>query len=147
LDEEKRLSDLKEALAFGNHRGATNKPELLKELVNNDVSYGYALVLPLNKILSIPHICMAPMNVAPQHSIDELGNIIEKDCLMHDQSWKWGSETSVNSRVKDETNIPCIFGQALKRLINKAVALRRKYLGQKIFCSKINYKSTSEGCT
>jgi hypothetical protein len=67
LDEEKRLSDLKEALAFGNHRGATNKPELLKELVNNDVSYGYALVLPLNKILSIPHICMAPMSVAPQH--------------------------------------------------------------------------------
>jgi hypothetical protein len=46
---------------------------------------------------------MAPMNVAPQHSIDEYGNIIEKDRLTHDQSWKWGSETSVNSRVKDET--------------------------------------------
>jgi hypothetical protein len=65
LDEEKRVSDLKEALAFGNHKGATNKPELLRELVNNDVTYGYALVLPLDKIQSIPLVCMAPTNVAP----------------------------------------------------------------------------------
>jgi hypothetical protein len=113
LDEEQRVSDLKEALVFGNHKGATNKPELLRELVNNDVTYGFALVLPLDKVLSIPHICMAPLNVAPQHSIDEYGNIVEKDRLTHDQSWKWGSKTSVNSRVKDETNLPCIFGQAL----------------------------------
>jgi hypothetical protein len=85
---------------------------------------------------------MAPMKLAPQHSINKYGNIIKKDRLTHDQSWKWGSETSVNSRVKDKTNLPCIFGQALKRLINTTVALQRKYYpGQKIYCSIIDYTS------
>ncbi len=99
------------------------------------------MVVPLSKIANLPHVCMAPLNVAPQHSIDEYGNVVEKDRLTHDQSWKWGSETSVNSRVKDETNLPCIFGHALNRLINKTVALRLKYPNARIFCSKMDYKS------
>jgi hypothetical protein len=67
LEEEKRVSDLNEALVFGNHKGATNKPDVLKQLISNDVTYGYALPIPLNKIVKLPHVCMAPMNVAPQH--------------------------------------------------------------------------------
>ena len=141
LEEEKRRSDLQEALAFGNHKGATKQPEQLKQLITNDINYGFAMVVPLSKIANLPHVCMAPLNVAPQHSIDEYGNVVEKDRLTHDQSWKWGSETSVNSRVKDETNLPCIFGHALNRLINKTVALRLKYPNARIFCSKMDYKS------
>ena len=33
LDEEGRLSNLEEALEFGNHKGATEKPKLLRKLV------------------------------------------------------------------------------------------------------------------
>jgi hypothetical protein len=43
---------------------------------------------------------MAPMNIMAQNTISELGKIVPKDRLTHDQSWKWSSGTSVNSRVQ-----------------------------------------------
>ena len=45
LDEELHKSDVGDALAFGNHKGATEKPDLLKDLVSKDVKYGYGLPL------------------------------------------------------------------------------------------------------
>lgn len=141
LDEENRVSDLEEALAFGNHKGAIKQPDLLKNLVNKDVKYGYGLVLPLDRITNIPDICMAPMNIAPQNSIDEYGNIVHKDRLTHDQSFKWGSGISVNSRVNLNSLLPCPFGQALRRYFTQIVATRRKYPNCRIYCSKIDYKS------
>ena len=62
--------------------------------------YGYALVLLLSEISRIPGTLMAPMNAQKQNMIDEHGMIIKKDKLAYDQSSKWGSETSVNSRVE-----------------------------------------------
>ncbi len=81
IDEESRKKDLAEALKFGNHKGATDNPDLLKELVAKDVIYGYAMTLPLEKIEQLDEICMAPMNIAPQHSIDKFGIIVDKDRL------------------------------------------------------------------
>ena len=81
IDEESRKKDLAEALKFGNHKGATDKPDLLKELVAKDVIYGYAMALPLEKIEQLDEICMAPMNIAPQHTIDKFGIIVDKDRL------------------------------------------------------------------
>ena len=40
LDEEQRAKDVKEALEFGNHKGATTKPELLNKLIAKDVTHG-----------------------------------------------------------------------------------------------------------
>jgi hypothetical protein len=37
ISEEHRKRDLNDALSFGNHKGAINKPELLKKLINKDV--------------------------------------------------------------------------------------------------------------
>jgi hypothetical protein len=34
-----RVADLQEALQFGKHKGATNKPELLRELITEDVRH------------------------------------------------------------------------------------------------------------
>eukprot|EP00956_Cyclotella_meneghiniana_P017221 scaffold27841_cov34-Cyclotella_meneghiniana.AAC.7 len=109
LDEEKRRADLLEALEFGNHKGASEQPELLKELLLKDVAYGYCYTVPMNKLTSIPGICVAPMNVQAQFSINEYGEIVPKERLTHDQSYKWGSDTSVNSRTKEEDLLPCIF--------------------------------------
>ena len=141
LDEEKRKSDLLEALEFGNHKGASEQPELLKELLSKDVDYGYCFTVPIEKLTSIPGICVAPMNVQAQFSINELGEIVPKERLTHDQSYKWGSGTSVNSRTKEEDLLPCIFGHALRRFINKVVAMRLKYPNCRILCSKIDFKS------
>ena len=38
LSEEDRIADLKEALVFGNHKQATENPELLRSLCNKDVT-------------------------------------------------------------------------------------------------------------
>ena len=141
LDEEQRKADLLEALEFGNHKGASEQPELLKELLLKDVAYGYCFLVPKYKLTSIPGVCVAPMNVQDQFSINEYGEIVPKERLTHDQSYKWGSGTSVNSRTKEEDLLPCIFGHALRRFINKVVAMRLKYPNCRILCSKIDFKS------
>ena len=50
LDDQNRLLDIDDALAFGNHKGANQQPELLLKLVSDDVTRGFALPLPLDKI-------------------------------------------------------------------------------------------------
>jgi hypothetical protein len=50
LSEEEQRKDIEDALAFGNHKGASQKPELLKKLVGKDVKYGYSLPIPLSSI-------------------------------------------------------------------------------------------------
>jgi hypothetical protein len=84
---------------------------------------------------------MAPVNIASQNTIDETGCIITKDRLTHDQSFKWGSGTSVNSRVNLHSLLPCPFGQALRCHFTAIIDTRRKYPGHQIFVSKIDYKS------
>jgi hypothetical protein len=141
LDAATRASDLQEALAFGNHKGASSNPTLLKRLVEKDVTHGYALPLPLAKISRLPGALMAPMNIMRQNTIDEQGRIVEKDRLTHDQSYKWSSGTSVNSRVDKSKLLPCMFGATIRRVANLAVALRRKYPNLPIVASKIDFKS------
>ena len=89
---------------------------------------------------------MAPINIMTQNKIDEHGRIVEKDRFTHDQSYKWGSGTSVNSRVDKGDLLPCRFGTYLKRLMNWTVAARKKFLGKKIMSSKIDYKSAYRRC-
>ena len=85
---------------------------------------------------------MAPMNIQLQNTIDEHGNIVQKDRLTHDQSYKWESSgTSFNSRIDKSTLQPCMFGSCLKRIANWAVATRRKHPSLKIFAQKVDIKS------
>ena len=93
------------------------------------------------------HICgSALMNIAAQNTIDECGCIIQKDRLTHDQSWKWSTGASVNSRVKKDKLIPCRFGHAVRKMINWTVAARHKYPGRRILATKIDYKSAYRRC-
>jgi hypothetical protein len=113
LSNEIRKSDLAEALTFGNHKGATSKPELLRQLIEKDVIHGFGLVIPLSTVNYIPGALLAPMNIMKQNTIDEFGNIIPKDRLTHDQSYKWSSGTSVNSWVQFSSLLPCRFGACI----------------------------------
>jgi hypothetical protein len=81
ISEENRIADLREALEFGNHKGASTQPDLLLKLVSGDVAHGYALPLPLDKITRIPGICMASLNIQPQWTINQCGEIVVKDRL------------------------------------------------------------------
>lgn len=102
LSKEDQVKVLADAFTFGNHKGAFTKPVLLRNLISKDVKYGYSLPIPLSHVASIPGLVMAPLNIMAQNTINETGKIVPKDRLTHDQSWKWSSGTSVNSRVKKD---------------------------------------------
>jgi hypothetical protein len=142
ITKEDRTADLIEALKFGNHKGATTKPELLLKLVSGDVKYGYTLLLPLGKIKRQPGICMAPLNIQPQWTINGQGEIVKKDRLTHDQSFEWEkSGSSVNSRTDTSQLQQCKFGKCLLRLINWAGTARKKYPNWRIMAKKDDFKS------
>jgi hypothetical protein len=62
---------------------------------------------------------MAPMNIQPQWTINEWGEIIEKDWFTHDQSFEWKKlGTSVNSRTETSQLQQCKFEKCLIRLLN-----------------------------
>ena len=122
LNEELRCNDVDPALAFGNHKDASLQPKLLQKLVSKDVHFGYCLPLPLDKARKIPGALLAPMNIQKQNTINKHGRIVEKDCLTHNQSYKWPSGTSVDSRVITEELLPCMFGACIKRIVNWAVS-------------------------
>jgi hypothetical protein len=71
LDDQNQLLDIDNALAFGNHKGADQQPELLLKLVREDVDRGFALPLPLNQTKTIPGILLAPLNIQLQKTINE----------------------------------------------------------------------------
>jgi hypothetical protein len=66
LDDSNQLNNINNALAFGNHKGATQQPELLLKLIWDDVDQGFALPLPLDKIKQLPGILLAPLNIQLQ---------------------------------------------------------------------------------
>jgi hypothetical protein len=107
ISKNERQQDLVNAPTFGNHKGASQKPIILKKLIAKDVKYGYSLPVPLSSVQLIPVLMMAPMNIMEKNTIDKFGGIIQKDRLTHDQSWKWSSGTSVNSRIQKELLQAC----------------------------------------
>ncbi len=102
ISKDARKQDILDALTLGNHKGASTKPDLLRKLVGKDVKYGYSFATPLSGVTLIPGVCMAPMNIMSQKTINEEGQVAPKDRLTHDQSWRWSSGTSVNSRVQED---------------------------------------------
>ncbi len=122
ISKEDREADLHKALVFGNHKGAASKPKLLKALISEDVQHGYGLVIPRDKVSCISNACLAPMNIMHQFTLNASGDIVDKERLTHDQSFKWQSGTSVNSRVDKDKLQRCMYGRCLMRLLCWIVA-------------------------
>jgi len=66
--------------------------------------------------------------------------------MTHDQSWAWQSGTSIYSRVDKKQLMPCYFGQAMKRIINWAVAARMKHPNIRILATKLDIKAAFRRC-
>jgi hypothetical protein len=146
ISKEDRVADLQETLQFGNHKGATSKPELLRELITADVTHGYGLIIPLNKIERIPGACLAPMNIMHQFTLDASRDIVDKERLTHDQSFKWQSGTLVNKRVIKEELQQCMYGRCLMRLLSWIVAARCKFPNKPIVIQKNDIKLAYRWC-
>ncbi len=147
ITEESRQHDLQLAIEFGNHKGAKADPELLRQLITKDVIQGFILPLPLSKITNILGILISPMNIVHQDTIDNAGHVTPKSRLTHNQSFVFdGSHTSVNSRLDKSQLTPCIFGWAIRRLINWTVAARQKHPNCRIYATKTDFKSAYRRC-
>ena len=138
---DKRREDVIEALEYGNHKGVSGDLELFKNMMNNDVIHGYSLVLPRSKIIEIEGALLAPMNIADQHSINERGEIVAKKRLTHNQSYKFGSGTSVNSRVIKDDLQDCMYGSCLFRIIHEILNMRTKHPHKRVLLQKIDWKA------
>jgi hypothetical protein len=141
LSKRDRIEDLNKALQFENHKGASQKLELLKKLISDDIKFGYGLVVPRGKIRRLPNACLVPMNITNQFTLNASGEIVGKDRLTHDQSFKWQSRLSVNKRVIRENLQRCMYGRCLMRLLCWIVAAQRKFPNAPIVLQKIDIKS------
>ena len=84
---------------------------------------------------------MAPMNIHAQSGINELGEIVLKDRLTHNQSKEYQSGTSVNSRLIPEQLQDIMYGPCLLRVIHFIIALRSEYPNTSILLQKIDWKA------
>jgi hypothetical protein len=141
LDFKKRKIDLIEGLEYGNHKGVSNDVDLFQKMMNNDVIHGYSLVLPRDKLIEIEGALLAPMNIADQNGINERGEIVAKKRLTHNQSYKFSSGTSVNSRVIKEELQDCMYGSCLFRVIHEILNMRLLHPNKRILLQKIDWKA------
>lgn len=110
------------------------------------MQYGYSLPFLLSKLIRIPNALMVPMNIMRQNTINESGQVVEKDRLTHDQLHRWGSNTSGNSHVAKTLLLPCMFGSCLQCLTNWAVAAQCNFPSNRIVVTKIDFKSAYCQC-
>jgi hypothetical protein len=78
-------------LQFGNHNGTSQKPDLLKKLISDDIRHSYGLVILWDKISRLPNACLVPMNITKQSTHEAGGEIVGKEHLTHNQSFTWQS--------------------------------------------------------
>jgi hypothetical protein len=115
-------------------------------LISDDIRYSYGLVIPWGKISHLPNACVAPMNITKQFTLDAGGEIVDKEPLTQDQSFKWQSGSSVNRRVIRDGLQHCMYSRCLMQLLCWIVAARRKFPKAPIALQKIDIKSAYRWC-
>ena len=119
---------MEEALTFGNNKGVNPNYTLFQPMMEEDVTRGFSLIIPLEKITKLKGVIIAPMNIAEQKTINERGEIIGKKRLTHNQSFNGlVSGTSVNSRLIEEDIQQVMYARCLKRILHHIITLRKKY--------------------
>jgi hypothetical protein len=141
LPEADRVADVLEALRYGNHKSTQKNPSLVVEMLNEEVTRGWQLVLPCNKVPVIPGTIVSPLGLVCQKTIDEKGNTTDKWRLTHDQSFKFQSRTSVTSRVDKEKLARCLYGTALRHFIHAILFYRSRFPTTPLLMAKFDLKS------
>jgi hypothetical protein len=141
LNELDRVQDVYDALAYGNHKSASKHSAPLLQILDDEVTRGWQLVIPAHIVPKIPGSIVSPMGVVEQNTIDEQGRITNKWRVTHDQSFKFSSGTSVNSRVKQTELLHCLYGWALKHFLHAIVYYRSKFPNTPLVMAKYDLKA------
>jgi hypothetical protein len=87
------ISDETRHLDLSFHQDRGNHPSLLKHaahidpVIEEDVERGFTLPLPINILHQLPKPSLAPLGCHKQTTINELGEVLPKYRLTHDQSF------------------------------------------------------------
>ena len=141
IEEQLRQEDLDAAISYGNHKSTTDSTAFITNM-ESEIKKGWALPLPPPFARELPGAEVAPHGIVPQHTINELGEIINKERVTHDQSYPGAaSKQSINERVIEEDLAPCLFGHMSRRCIHYIIGCRQRHPNTKIWMSKIDWKS------
>jgi hypothetical protein len=109
--------------------------------MSSDVKRGYAIPFPRSRACEILGLVLIPAGMVAQNTISELGKIVPKVCLTHNQSFCYSAGKPWNSRVNMDT-VTCLrYGHAMPRLLHYIVDFRNKHPLVPIFLSKSDYKA------
>ena len=110
--------------------------------MTKEVIKGWNIILPDTKYTFIHNLILNPMGVAAQCGISAFGEFIDKLRITHNLSFPGKiSEQSVNSRVINNNQEPCMFGHTLLQIIHYIVNLRRRHPKKRIWIRKEDIKS------
>ena len=83
LTDSERMAELEANIDRGNHKSATSKPEELKEKINRDVHYGFAVPIQKSILTKILGAMVQPCGLASRFSLTKSGERVLKDRLTH----------------------------------------------------------------
>ena len=138
ISETDRAESVRSNVERGNHKSASDRPEILRELMLDDVAHGFTLPVPLSALDLIPD---TSVGIAAQSTINEWGEIVPKDRPTHDLSFQIGTAESINDRIDMDQHQPCRFGHAFRRCITYIVDVRRRHPSTPILGNKVDLKS------
>lgn len=92
------------------------------------------------------NIAISPLGCQQQDTINEYGEVIQKNRLTHDQSFPGPSGNSTNLRVISEELPTCLYGHCLKPLINYIASIRLRHLSVPIYLSKYDFDAAFRRC-
>jgi hypothetical protein len=102
IPEDIRTTDAQFFIDHGNHKSAIINNSKVQELLLDDVTRSYSLILPLDAAHHLKGICISPLGCQEQDTINDQGKIIKKNGLTHHQSFPGLSRNSPNLRVQFE---------------------------------------------
>ncbi len=147
IDPETRSTDNAFHLDRGNHKSATKFHDILKDIIQDDVSKGYALILPIQILKHLINPSIAPLGCHQQETINEKGERVPKFRMTHDQTFPGPSGLSVNNRVIKESLPPSnVYGYTLKCILHYIVSLRNRHPTTKIHLSKFDFDAAYRRC-
>ena len=141
ISEPDRIRDLQAMLSRGNHKSARMHEAKLLPMLQDEVTRGWQLPLPLATAILIPGAVIGPSGMVHQTSIDEHTNPVKKFRLTHNQSFNVvrGSRTSVNDRLDASQLTSCHYGHALLRFLHSVASLRHRHPDKHILITKVEW--------
>ena len=139
-DDNHRREENTALIEYENHKSAKDNDGVILSNLASEVSYGFALVIPLAIINLIKHSMVVPLGIAEQFTVDANGNRIPKRRLTHDQTFEHTDKGQSSNNLTDKDKLPpMIYGHCLLRIIHHILILRFRHPFKIIFINKVDF--------